>query len=195
MTRFNANDFVVLTTGLAAALQHAQDDEQTQLDLSSRNRSMPEWLIDSSEYFGTGMPTLAIIASQIFIDPTAARAHAESALLSGLFVNGAQNMIGRTRPNGRENSMPSGHATLAFVTATNLYFSHGWQWGLPAYMYAAFVGYQRVRDNRHWVSDVILGASVGTFFGLGATQDSGKQNKILPLVMHDGGGVMWAYTF
>lgn len=70
--------------------------------------------------------------------------------------------LGR-RPNGGENSMPSGHTSAAFSGASFAAFA-----GLPIpfsailFGLAAFTGYSRIRANKHRLRDVIAGASLGT---------------------------------
>lgn len=38
---------------------------------------------------------------------------------------------------------------------------YGWEYGLPAYALASFVGYSRVESRQHYAHDVIAGASIG----------------------------------
>jgi len=70
--------------------------------------------------------------------------------------------IGRTRPDGSDQkSYPSGHTSVAFATATMYQMWYGWKAGVPAYAFAAITAFQRLDDNRHWFSDVIMGAAIG----------------------------------
>lgn len=64
---------------------------------------------------------------------------------------------------GVNHSLPSGHTSNAFATATvfaTLYKEKKW---VPpvAYGLAALVGASRVYNNAHWASDVMAGAAVG----------------------------------
>jgi membrane-associated phospholipid phosphatase len=72
-----------------------------------------------------------------------------------------------TRPNGGENSMPSGHTTAAFAGATLVALAGGWLPGLIALPFAVFTGYSRVRGNAHHWRDVGAGAVLGTGVALG----------------------------
>lgn len=64
-------------------------------------------------------------------------------------------------------SFPSGHTTAAFATATSLSLSHRkWYVAVPAYLYAGFVGYSRMRLGVHYASDVLGGALLGIGSGL-----------------------------
>jgi membrane-associated phospholipid phosphatase len=87
--------------------------------------------------------------------------------------------INRTRPKRKypdeiierdragEFSFPSGHTTTAFATATAISLSYNkWYVTVPAYTYAAIVGYSRMRLGMHFGSDVLGGIVVGLGSGL-----------------------------
>lgn len=74
------------------------------------------------------------------------------------------------RPNGGENSMPSGHTTSAFAGATLIWLAGGWLPGLIALPFAAFTGYSRVRGYAHHWRDVAAGAGLGIATALGFVQ-------------------------
>lgn len=70
-------------------------------------------------------------------------------------------------------SFPSGHTVSAFaaaaaVTAETSRNAPNTKWlvGPVLYSGAALVGISRMYNNRHWASDVIVGAGIGTFAGL-----------------------------
>lgn len=62
------------------------------------------------------------------------------------------------------NSFPSGHTTQAFAAATFLIeeYKHRYPW-IPyaSYTAASSVGLLRVANNRHYISDVLVGAGIG----------------------------------
>lgn len=59
-------------------------------------------------------------------------------------------------------SFPSGHTSVSFATATALTLStKKWYVAVPAYLYACFVGYSRMRLGVHFPSDVLGGVVVG----------------------------------
>jgi membrane-associated phospholipid phosphatase len=70
-------------------------------------------------------------------------------------------------------SFPSGHATAAFAAASAVTAETSRWWprstwivGPAMYGGATLVALSRMYHNRHWASDVVLGAAVGTFSGL-----------------------------
>ncbi len=79
------------------------------------------------------------------------------------------NLIKRTsktmRPDGSNNhSFPSGHTATAFMCATMLHKEYGgvspW-YSVGAYSIATFTGVSRILNNKHWLSDVLVGAGIG----------------------------------
>jgi hypothetical protein len=62
------------------------------------------------------------------------------------------------------NSFPSGHTGTAFAGAEMLrreYWNTNKFIGVVGYACATVVAYMRVYNNRHWINDVVAGASVG----------------------------------
>jgi undecaprenyl-diphosphatase len=67
------------------------------------------------------------------------------------------------RPFSGDASFPSGHTTTAFAAATVFAEQYPrWQVIAPSYAAAALVGVSRLAANKHWLSDVVAGACLGT---------------------------------
>jgi membrane-associated phospholipid phosphatase len=65
-------------------------------------------------------------------------------------------------PFSGQDAMPSGHTTMAFALATALADDIRKPWAsVGLYTLATGVGWSRINDNRHWISDVAAGALVG----------------------------------
>jgi undecaprenyl-diphosphatase len=95
---------------------------------------------------------------------TTARLALLALLPTNLIVEGLKRATDRTRPDGehkRSNaSFPSSHAANAFALATVL--ARRWRRWAPAWFaVAGIVAFSRVYLNRHYVSDVMVGAAIG----------------------------------
>ncbi|MBI3262625.1 MAG: phosphatase PAP2 family protein, partial [Acidobacteria bacterium] len=96
----------------------------------------------------------------------------------------------RTRPDGTSLSFPSGHTASAFATATVLERHYGWKAGVPAYALAAYIGASRLSENRHFLSDVIFGATVGIVAARTVTIGHGASRfAVTPFAVSGGAGV------
>ena len=80
--------------------------------------------------------------------------------------------FGRGYAHEQYRSFPSGHTVAAFAAAaavaneTSRWWPRGkWVVGPAMYGGAALVGLSRMYNNRHWASDVMMGAAIGTFAG------------------------------
>jgi membrane-associated phospholipid phosphatase len=75
-----------------------------------------------------------------------------------------KSVIKEQRPDKSDfKSFPSDTAALAFAPAQFLWDRYGWEYGVPAYAAAIFVGYSRVEAKKHHWYDVA--ASAGLSFG------------------------------
>jgi len=75
--------------------------------------------------------------------------------------------------NADRQSFPSGHTTAAFAAASavtseaeRMWPHHFWLVAPVMYGGASLVGVSRMYHDKHWASDVALGAAIGTFSGL-----------------------------
>lgn len=115
----------------------------------------------------------------------------EAIAASGAVAFLVKGMVGRARPyaspgdahnfslgrgfgtNSDYQSFPSGHATAAFAFASSVTARVAERspararWlGPLLYGAAALTAYSRMYDNKHWASDVLAGAAIGTVSGL-----------------------------
>jgi membrane-associated phospholipid phosphatase len=131
--------------------------------------------------YAIGMVGTFYIAGEIFKDPraknTALDAISATAIASGIIDNSLKYVVGRGRPTDNQgaysfqpfsgrDSFASGHATEAFALASVISEHYDTPWvQFTSYGLASMVGYARLNNNRHWPSDVLSGAVIGTFVG------------------------------
>lgn len=116
---------------------------------------------------------------------TAAKKISIELLQSGLYAEGLTTLIkmavGRSRPytnegpgkfrpftgiNKNSNSFPSGHSTSAFALSTVMSrHANSNALKILAYVPAGFTLFSRIYQDKHWVSDELLGAAFGFFVG------------------------------
>lgn len=94
-------------------------------------------------------------------------------VLSSAITTAAKQVIRRKRPfdeypfiikraEGGSYSMPSGHTSAAFTTATSLSLLFPkWYVIVPSYLWAGSIGYARMYQGVHYPTDVFVGALVG----------------------------------
>ena len=87
---------------------------------------------------------------------------------TGVVVYGLKQLFGRDRPLEVESgdpSFPSGHTSLSFATAAVLGQEYpGFR--IPLYATASVIGFSRIYLGRHYPSDALAGAFLGTAMGL-----------------------------
>jgi membrane-associated phospholipid phosphatase len=93
----------------------------------------------------------------------------------------------RTRPDGSTLSFPSGHTASTFATATVVQREFGWKAGIPAYALASWVAASRMHAERHFLSDVVMGATVGIMAGRAVTVGTTKTRFSISPIVADGG--------
>lgn len=92
-----------------------------------------------------------------------------ASVYSAVVATALKYTVREPRPNDSSDrkSFPSGHATSAFAFASVVGSEHGPGYGILAYGLAGIVAYSRMHDNKHYLHDVIAGATIGTSYGLG----------------------------
>lgn len=177
-----------LDVALAGALQDSTlqvHGELRRLAGALRFLGFPGTAIIGASMYGVGrianLPPLAAVGLH----------GTEAVVVSYAFVWSGKNLLGRARPyNDPEQpfdfgfgrgfrggtayrSFPSGHSAAAFAAAAAVTAEMRviWPEATPyvagiLYPGAVLVGVSRMYHNRHWASDVVAGAAIGTFSGL-----------------------------
>ena len=155
-------------SSLLSAWNLAQGDAQIH---TTRNRYLSGFRVHYDDYLQFAphllLPTFALLgkqgSSQLVYEPFTAMGAAYLITAAGVWAT--KYAVGRTRPDGSsDNSYPSGHTATAFVGATLFDLEYGEQYpglSLLNYALATSVGVGRILNNRHWASDVFMGAGWG----------------------------------
>jgi len=166
----SANSAVILAAGGAAAFGSHEADTSLANWITDAGPSsysaFGDWLGNGWVQSGGAVATyaLGLITHRpqvVHLGGDLIRAQALNAVLTTTIKVSAE----RTRPTGARRAFPSGHTSATFASAAVLHAHYGWRAGVPAYAAAAFVGWSRVRDRDHWLSDVAFGAAVGIISG------------------------------
>ncbi|KAB2843524.1 MAG: phosphatase PAP2 family protein [Melioribacteraceae bacterium] len=105
----------------------------------------------------------------------------QSFIYTGMITQIAKVSFGRTRPYLADNAFEfnpfpplndsflsffSGHTSVAFSLSTIIAGNvNGTGWKFLSYVPAVLTGFSRIYQNKHWTSDVFMGAAVGYFIG------------------------------
>ncbi|MCB0805341.1 MAG: phosphatase PAP2 family protein [Bacteroidales bacterium] len=181
------------TAGIAAiwAVTYSFDDEiykAVQENRSKGSNNISQYVI---EPWGSGMYSIPLFAGMYVFSKPGSR-HKQVALtgVKAFLITGgataiAKHMFHRHRPGDNTppdprqwdgplplttnfTSFPSGHTSVSFAMATVLalgYKDKPWV-GITGYSVAALVGISRINDGKHWASDVVAGAALGSFIGI-----------------------------
>ena len=92
-----------------------------------------------------------------------------NAIMGGI-VQSMKFSFKESRPDGTDRlSFPSGHTASAFTNASVLFYEYKdtniW-YASSGYLFATVTGFLRIANNKHFTSDVLAGAGIGTAVGL-----------------------------
>jgi membrane-associated phospholipid phosphatase len=128
-------------------------------------------------------------ASHLGFDLLRALAVSE-ALTQGIKVVGQ-----RKRPTGECCSFPSGHASASFAAASVLERHLGYRAAWPTLAIATYVATSRLHDDRHFLSDVVFGSTLGMASGWTVVGRHGRENyALMPIPMPVPGGFMVGFS-
>ena len=151
------------------------------------------------EHVGDGLavliPASAYGATFYLADPDGRREFHKSIGVSTSTTIGLKYTVKRERPDGsNKQSFPSAHTMLAFQGATFIHRRYGFKYAAAAYIGAVFVGYSRIEADKHYLSDVLAGAAIGSLSSWFFT-DRYKHMEISAIANRDTYGLSVAYVW
>jgi hypothetical protein len=187
---FDYSGLALIASGVAAVAVTQPHDKEIR-HTHGLHRKMNKDTAEVGDILGSGAVGASIALTQLYFDKDNGYHHAESLVFTGLSTFLLKAINQRNRPNSHnKHSMPSGHTSTAFATATALTYSYGWWAAVPAYSLAVFTAYTRIADDAHWFSDTVGGAFVGIFW---ARASSLHHFNVTPVVTSETLGFHWSF--
>ncbi len=190
--RWQGREWLILTASTAALAGMSLADES--LSDSARERGPTSGFVgDVYNQFGGGGSFLILggfylagvigkdsKAKDVCLDGLAA-----SMIATGMITPVIGTVVGRERPTEEQGaysfkpfegrSFPSGHSTQAFAVASVIATSYDQLWvKAAAYGLATMTAWERVRRGKHFPTDVVAGAAIGTLVGHSVVRFSRK---------------------
>ena len=225
---FDKNDIILTSLVLAATGAAMSIENQVRSDvLKMRNTSLDKFTGVTERFgrpiYGSILSGLLYSSGLIFSDKyvkETGQMLAEAIIANGIYTEVLKITLGRARPftnepnteidffefefESVEHSLPSGHTSTAFTIATVLSerFNNDYA-SFALYSLASLTAYQRIYSDVHWLSDVVLGAALGTFIGLkivklhesSQTSPENYNFSIYPQINPNGYGVGFSMDF
>ncbi len=142
------------------------------------------------------IPAMAYASTYYMDDPSGRNEFYKSFATNTAATYGLKALIKEDRPDGSGNdSFPSGHTSVAFQSAAFIQKRYGFEYSVPAYIGATFVGYSRVKSHKHRTSDVLAGAALGVASSLLFTTQYNNQLQIGASLAPDSYQLALSYQF
>lgn len=201
----------VTLIGLGVLANNSNFEKQLQLDLRNNVGNNYELRIDNYLQYVPIIQmytadALSIKAKNHWFDQT--KYLLISNLISSTITHSLKRIMQKERPNDSPYSFPSGHTTFSFTNATVLFNEFKGTAPVLAYSgyaFATITGVFRMINNKHWLSDVLVGAGVGIlvtelvyhfepFKNFNPFKKS-QNITFIPRINNDNYGVYFAYNF
>ncbi|NMB80997.1 MAG: phosphatase PAP2 family protein [Ignavibacteria bacterium] len=188
-TKWQSKDWSIIGLTAASTLMIMQFDEDVRDQVLINRENINNLPAEFGRIWGDPFNTLLIggvnalsgVVNNIYMNKKVAFEIYQSAIYTGLTTMLIKTILGRSRPYTNEGSysfspfnltgddewsLPSGHTSLGFSLSTVL--SENSKSDLMKYIYfipAFLTAYSRVYQDKHWLSDVLLGAVIGYSIG------------------------------
>lgn len=187
---FSGKDWAIAgaSIGGTIGLMSVDNWANGRMQVASRSSALHNFMIASKDYGEMTVAGVIIAATYasgvIFNAPwlrITGRELVEALAFAGMTTTTIKLIVGRARPYtnmgnhsfvpfaalGSNESLPSGHSTVAFTVSTILSERIHNVWAsIFLYGAAACTGFSRMYDNQHWFSDIFLAAAIGITSGL-----------------------------
>lgn len=175
---FAKDNFVPLLAGSLATGVAYLGDASTQAALKGQAPGLSRTASSAGSITYMVPVTLGLFAAGRFAEGSRFRAFSYDAtqalIVNAVYTDLFKRMASRPRPDGSDPlSFPSGHTSTAFAWATVANAHYGWKAGVPSYLAASAIGLSRITNDKHHLSDVVAGATLGFITGRTAVRTNG----------------------
>ncbi len=157
---------VFIVGGLIVSNHNQSIQKHFRTTLDERGPKAPSNISDYTQFAPLGLAFLMNAVHKKgehkFVKQLSLAAQSEALMIA--MVRPLKYFTNERRPDGGPNSFPSGHTAQAFMAATFLHKEYGHKsvwYSITGYTMATAVGTCRMMSNRHWASDVLVGAGIG----------------------------------
>jgi hypothetical protein len=187
------NLYIALVGGALAAAAHPVDQTfnihlRSHYDVVNAAFAPAKYYGNTPEQVALSVGTYAF--GRIFDQPKVSHLGMDllrAQIITELLVEPIKFATHRERPDGSNHmSFPSGHAAITFAGATVIERHLGWKKAALGYAIASYVAASRLHDNRHYLSDVVFGAAVGTIAGRTVTEHGREVWTFMPAAVPGG---------
>lgn len=174
-----ARPWLLAGTGITAALLIFEDQlvDPTQKEFVDDKPLGVKWS-KIGDYYGRAIPNIVyaigMLTHYALSKNSVSLRRAEMMTKATLYSFSATSLLKVTVREPRpydgsvRTSFPSGHSTTAFAFASYVTAEHGiLPCGILATGLATLTAASRMNDNKHYLHDVVAGATIGTAYGLG----------------------------
>ena len=193
--------WVLLGAGAAGALLAHQADDYVAEHIvgnSTADKIFAPGRVIGSAYVQIGVPVGLWVVGRYIVAPAEGGSKTNkwshlgfdlmrAQIVTQTFTQAMKYTVQRDRPTGECCAFPSGHASSAFAAAAVLERHFGYRGSWPALLGATYVATSRLVDNRHFLSDVVFGAALGTAAGWTVVGIHGRDQYALQPVPVRGG--------
>jgi len=196
----------LIATGLILEYSNLFDKKEFQNNILNRFPNVKTNIDDHFQFtpiaIGLGLNAFGVRGEHKFTHQLKRLALAEAICNASVYTIKTQTK--HIRPDGSSvNSFPSGHTAQAFCAAAFLDREYGKQFPWLrwlGYGMATTTGVCRILKNRHWASDVVLGAGIGYFsvdlsYRLFDRWERNKNLQITPIIGNKTYGLNIVYNF
>lgn len=158
VTRFGGRYEVYTLAGLAAYGYMFNNKKLKTTTLLATQAYITAGLVETGLKFLTGRQRPG------YVDPITKQ---NASTYHGPFYQFSKDANGNKRDGASYSSFPSGHTTVAFAAATVFAMEYIDKPIVPiiAYSAATLIGFSRLTENKHWPTDVLIGAALGFLSG------------------------------